>query len=104
MCKSKINMMVIICFMVLHSKCFSILFSLIFFFKDTIEIVIMNGSRTNPNVKKDIFQDYDIQYVVEKTKSFRDDKKWIDRFGERLYMQYPEDNSFYPSNIENCYA
>lgn len=29
-----------------------------------IRAVYMNGSRTNPNVKKDIFQDYDIVYVV----------------------------------------
>ena len=27
---------------------------------DRIRAVYMNGSRTNPNVPKDIFQDYDI--------------------------------------------
>lgn len=66
--------------------------------------VILNGSRANPNVKKDIFQDYDILYVVEETKSFRDDKDWINRFGEQLYMQYPEENTSYPSDIENNYG
>lgn len=71
---------------------------------ERIRAVVMNGSRTNPNVTRDIFQDYDIEYVVQETKSFRKDKKWIDRFGERLYMQYPEDNSYYPSDVENCYA
>ena len=71
---------------------------------ERIRAVILNGSRTNPNVIKDIFQDYDIEYVVHETKSFREDKLWIDRFGERLYMQYPEDNSYYPSDVENCYA
>lgn len=30
----------------------------------------MNGSRTNENVFKDIFYDYDKVYVVEDTKSF----------------------------------
>lgn len=30
-----------------------------------IKAVYMNGSRTNENVPKDIFQDYDIVYVVE---------------------------------------
>lgn len=29
--------------------------------------VYMNGSRTNPNAVKDIFQDYNIVYVVEET-------------------------------------
>ena len=58
---------------------------------DRIRAVYMNGSRTNPNVPKDIFQDYDIVYVVRDTKPFYEDKSWIDRFGERLYMQYPDE-------------
>ena len=29
--------------------------------------VYMNGSRTNSNSRKDIFQDYDIVYVVSET-------------------------------------
>ncbi|MDO4297224.1 MAG: aminoglycoside 6-adenylyltransferase [Lachnospiraceae bacterium] len=52
--------------------------------------VYMNGSRVNPNVPKDIFQDYDIVYVVADTKPFYEDETWIDHFGERLYMQMPE--------------
>ncbi|WP_291580020.1 aminoglycoside 6-adenylyltransferase [Clostridium sp. UBA6640] len=71
---------------------------------ERIRAVFMNGSRINPNATKDIFQDYDIVYVVEETKSFREQKDWIDQFGERLYMQYPEENSYYPNDIENCYA
>ncbi|GAU75439.1 aminoglycoside 6-adenylyltransferase [Fusibacter sp. 3D3] len=69
-----------------------------------IRAVFMNGSRTNPNAIKDIFQDYDIVYVVEETKSFREEKAWIDQFGERLYMQYPEESSYYQNDIENCYG
>ena len=71
---------------------------------ERIRAVILNGSRTNPNAIKDIFQDYDILYVVEETKSFREDKNWIDRFGKRLYMQYPEESVYYPSDVENCYG
>jgi aminoglycoside 6-adenylyltransferase len=71
---------------------------------ERIRAVFMNGSRTNPNAVKDIFQDYDIEYVVKETKSFREDKSWIDKFGERLYMQYPEGNSFFSGDVENCYA
>lgn len=58
---------------------------------DRIRAVYMNGSRTNKNVKKDIFQDYDIVYVVNATRPFIEDKAWIDVFGERLYMQYPDE-------------
>lgn len=71
---------------------------------DRILAVYMNGSRTNPNAKRDIFQDYDIEYVVKETKSFREDKSWIDKFGKRLYMQYPEENSYYENDVDNCYA
>lgn len=71
---------------------------------DRILAVYMSGSRTNPNAKRDIFQDYDIEYVVNETKSFREDKSWIDRFGKRLYMQYPEENSYYENDVDNCYA
>lgn len=71
---------------------------------ERIRAVVINGSRTNPNAVRDIFQDYDILYVVNSTKPFRESKQWIDRFGERLYMQYPEDGCYYPSDAENCYG
>lgn len=71
---------------------------------DRILAVYMNGSRANPNVPKDIFQDYDVVYVVKDTKSFIADKKWIQKFGEILYMQYPDDSPFYPSDREDCYG
>jgi len=57
---------------------------------DRIRAVYMNGSRTNPNVPKDIFQDYDIVYVVTETKSFINDSKWISIFGEWLMIQEPD--------------
>ena len=58
---------------------------------ERIRAVFMNGSRTNPNAPKDIFQDYDIVYVVKETQSFIDDKSWPDRFGDILFMQYPDE-------------
>ena len=69
-----------------------------------IKAVYMNGSRTNENVPKDIFQDYDIVYVTDDVKSFIEDKDWIRLFGEILYMQYPDENPYYPSDKENCYG
>ncbi|MCI6190636.1 MAG: aminoglycoside 6-adenylyltransferase, partial [Clostridium sp.] len=53
--------------------------------------VYMNGSRANPKAPKDIFQDFDIVYVVKETKSFIRDKEWVDIFGERLIMQLPDE-------------
>lgn len=71
---------------------------------DRILAVYMNGSRTNPNVPGDIFQDYDIVYVVRETGSFIADKDWIHRFGRILYMQYPDESPNYPSDKENSYG
>lgn len=71
---------------------------------ERIRAVYMNGSRTNKKIPKDIFQDYDIVYVVRETASFIAEKTWIDRFGERLFMQYPDDNPQEPGDRENRYG
>lgn len=55
-----------------------------------IRAVYMNGSRTNPNAPKDVYQDYDIVYVVEEFETFTADSNWIDIFGDRLMLQMPE--------------
>ncbi len=71
---------------------------------DRVAAVYMNGSRTNPNASKDIFQDYDIVYVVRETKSFIEDKEWIHKFGKILYMQYPDESPDYPNDKKNHYG
>lgn len=55
-----------------------------------IRAVYLNGSRANPKAPKDLFQDYDVVYVVTETESFLADAGWIDRFGERLVSQQPD--------------
>lgn len=57
---------------------------------DRIRAVIMNGSRANPNAPRDIFQDFDIVYVVTDVNAFTDDSTWINRFGEIMILQMPE--------------
>lgn len=57
---------------------------------ERIRSVIMNGSRTNPAVKRDIFQDFDIIYLATETASFLADVSWIDVFGERMILQLPD--------------
>lgn len=58
---------------------------------DRIRAVIMNGSRASISAKKDIFQDYDIVYVVDDVESFVNDPLWIKQFGEVLIMQMPDE-------------
>ncbi|OPJ58455.1 aminoglycoside 6-adenylyltransferase [Clostridium oryzae] len=72
-----------------------------------IRAVIMNGSRANPNVPKDIFQDYDIVYLVTETESFIKDKDWIKVFGEPVIFQFPDEmdkNLGYETHFERCYG
>ncbi|WP_341518042.1 aminoglycoside 6-adenylyltransferase [Bacillus paramobilis] len=65
---------------------------------DRIRAVIMNGSRVNPNVKRDCFQDYDIMYVVSDIQSFTSNHNWIHRFGEIMIVQMPEEMSLIPAD------
>ncbi len=58
---------------------------------ERIRAVIMNGSRANPNAPRDIFQDFDVVYIVTDVAPFRHNYAWIRRFGEIMIMQMPED-------------
>ncbi|RPF50382.1 aminoglycoside 6-adenylyltransferase [Aquisalibacillus elongatus] len=59
---------------------------------ERIRAVYMNGSRTNPNVPKDMFQDYDIVFVATEVQSFIKDQSWINFFGDLIMMQEPDKN------------
>ena len=58
---------------------------------ERVRAVVMNGSRVNPGAKSDIFADFDIVYLVTELESFKSDPTWIDRFGERMVMQLPDE-------------
>lgn len=53
--------------------------------------VLMNGSRVNPQIKKDIFQDYDIVNLVTDVEPFKDENYILSHFGEIMVMEKPED-------------
>lgn len=57
---------------------------------DRIRAVVLNGSRVNPNVKPDRFQDYDIVYLVTEVAPFCNNLEWIKLFGEIMILQMPE--------------
>ena len=69
-----------------------------------IRVVILNGSRANPNVPKDIFRDYDIIYIVTDVASFKRDSAYIGRFGELMVMQTPDDMGPEPPGDDDSYA
>lgn len=60
--------------------------------------VLMNGSRVNPKIKKDIFQDYDIINLVTDVEPFKDEQYIVAHFGEIMIMEKPEDK-IWPSPI-----
>lgn len=57
-----------------------------------IRAVYMNGSRANPGLPKDKYQDYDIVYVVDCTTPFLTQKDWIAAFGDIALLQEPDRN------------
>ncbi len=52
-----------------------------------IRCVILNGSRVNPKVVKDIFCDYDVIFGVTDPLLFLENREWIRNFGELIIMQ-----------------
>ncbi|MCZ8518480.1 MULTISPECIES: aminoglycoside 6-adenylyltransferase [Paenibacillus] len=58
---------------------------------DGVRAVVMNGSRVNPAAPRDPFQDYDIVFFVREVSAFVRDRTWIQRFGEMMIMQTPDD-------------
>jgi aminoglycoside 6-adenylyltransferase len=71
---------------------------------DRIRAVILNGSRANPNAAPDIFQDYDIVYVVMEVAPFKNDPEWLDQFGELMIMQRPDDMEDPPPGDDESYG
>lgn len=58
---------------------------------ERIRAVLLSGSRANPAVPKDFYQDYDITYFVEDITPFYNNPAWVEaRFGKPLIMQMPE--------------
>jgi len=58
---------------------------------ERIRAVLLVGSRANPTVLKDSYQDYDIAYFVTDMKPFYNNPAWVEeKFGKPLIMQMPE--------------
>jgi aminoglycoside 6-adenylyltransferase len=71
---------------------------------ERIRAVIMNGSRANPNAPRDIFQDFDVVYIVTDVAPFKYNYAWIQRFGEIMIMQMPEDMHDPPPSGEGSFV
>jgi len=69
---------------------------------DRIRLVLMNGSRVDPDATHDQFSDFDIVFYVRDIKSFIRDESWIEtHFGTILILQKPDDWFNHPYDYEN---
>jgi aminoglycoside 6-adenylyltransferase len=57
---------------------------------ERVRAVLMNGSRVNPRVAGDVFQDYDIVYLVTDVAPFLDRAAVVPFFGNTIIVEEPE--------------
>ncbi|GAA3413303.1 aminoglycoside 6-adenylyltransferase [Paenibacillus hodogayensis] len=69
-----------------------------------IRLVTLEGSRTNPSIAPDRFQDFDISYFVTDMESFKENEEWLHIFGTRRMMQKPEDMELFPPELGNWFS
>ena len=72
--------------------------------EEDIRVVLMNGSRVNPNVKKDLMQDFDVVYLVRQVEPYKRNHRVVSYFGELMILQTPEDMKDPPPEGDGHYA
>lgn len=71
---------------------------------ENVRAVVMNGSRVNPNAKKDPFQDFDVVYLVRDVDAFKSRPDVVSYFGEIMILQTPEDMDDPPPQNDGHYV
>jgi len=71
---------------------------------ERIRAVIMNGSRANPDAPRDLFQDFDVVYIVTDVAAFKYAYEWIKLFGEIMIMQMPDDVQDPPPSQDDSFT
>lgn len=71
---------------------------------EDVRAAVMNGSRVNPNAKKDPFQDYDVVYFVKDVEPYKRNPEIPRYFGEILILQLPEDMDEPPPATDGGYG
>lgn len=70
---------------------------------DRIRVAIVNGSRANPNVQRDIFQDYDIACFVTEVKPYLLESNVVPYFGETIIVEQPNFGPWPPDDADGSY-
>src|SRR5690606_22276967 len=69
-----------------------------------IRLSVLEGSRTNRNIPKDSFQDYDVSFFVTDMNSYMENETWLECFGKVSFMQKPEDMELYEPELGTWYS
>jgi len=59
--------------------------------EDKIRAVLLNGSRANPNIVPDVYQDFDLVFIVDDMSSFLHDRTWFENLGTPVLQQLPDE-------------
>ncbi|MCH4890937.1 aminoglycoside 6-adenylyltransferase [Acidaminobacter sp. JC074] len=70
---------------------------------DMIRVAILNGSRANPNIDKDIFQDYDVACFVRDLKPYLLEENVVPYFGDTLIDEQPNYGPWPPDDADGSY-
>ena len=70
---------------------------------ERIRAVVMEGSRVNPNITKDPFQDYDIVMFVTEVGPFRHAADVVPHFGEVIVVEEPLAGPWRPADTDGSY-
>lgn len=71
---------------------------------DKVRLAVLEGSRTNKNVPPDKYQDYDFSFFVTDMEAYTKADDWLAAFGDRVFMQKPEDMELYEATFEHWYS
>ena len=67
--------------------------------------VVMSGSRADIHAPRDIYQDYDIVYLVEDVAPFWNNTEWLEeKFGRISLLQTPEIMSLIPPDNDGSFV
>ncbi len=66
---------------------------------ERIRVMTLEGSRVNPGITPDVWQDYDITFLVTEVESFRKSDDWLAAFGDIVLMQQPEAMELFPPDF-----
>ena len=70
---------------------------------NNIRMVCMNGSRVNEKITPDQYQDFDVVYIVNDLYELTRDLRWIEKFGETIIKQFPDNQELFPSSPEGYF-